>query len=258
MLIVGGGYLGLELAAAAVEAGCSVSLIEAAPRILQRVAAEPTSDCFRAMHRSHGVDIIEGAGLVSLHGNHTVRSARLSNGRDIQTDCVFIGIGISPNTSLAERAGLKVENGICVDEFCRTSDPNIWAAGDCAAFPCGEKFYRLESVGNATAMGECVAGNLLGLNRPYTAKPWFWSDQYDQRLQIAGVSAGHDRVVVRAGKKHASVSHWYYNGARLIAADVINDPKTYVIAKRLIENGLSPAPGLIADPDYNIKLALKG
>jgi 3-phenylpropionate/trans-cinnamate dioxygenase ferredoxin reductase subunit len=258
MLVVGGGYIGLEAAAVARKLGLEVTVIEMAPRILQRVAARETSDAVRAIHRDHGVTIAEETGLARLMGDAQgrVRGAVLADDREMPVDVVIVGVGIMPDTALAEAAGLRIANGIAADEYGRTSDANIWAAGDCASFPWAGGRMRLESVGNAIDMGELVAANMLGGGTPYTPKPWFWSDQYDMKLQIAGLNTGYDRVVVRKGE--GSVSHWYYNGDRLLAVDAISDSRAYMVGKRLIEGGRSPEPRVVADPATDLKALLKG
>lgn len=255
LLIVGGGYIGLEAAAVAAKLGLHVTLVEMAPRILQRVAAPQTSDAFRALHAGHGVTILEGTGLDRLTGDGRVGGARLADGREIAVDFVIIGVGITPDTRLAEAAGLAIDNGIRTDAFGRTSDPHVWAAGDCASFPHGGGRIRLESVGNAIDQAEAVAENMLGAEKPYLARPWFWSDQYDVKLQIAGLNTGYDRVVTRNAGAGA-VSFWYYAGDRLLAVDAMNDPRAYMIAKRLIEAGRSPDPARIADPATELKAFL--
>ena len=253
VLIVGGGYIGLEAAAVAAKLGLSVTLVEMADRILQRVAAPETSAYFRAVHSGHGVDIREGVGLDHLTGSEgRVTGAVLSDGSTLEVDFVLVGVGITPNTQLAEAAGVRIENGIATDAHGRTSDPHTWAAGDCASFPMNGQQMRLESVGNAIDQAECVADNILGEDRPYEAKPWFWSDQYDVKLQIAGLSTGYDRIVTRQGEEGV-VSFWYYAGDRLLAIDAMNDPRAYMVGKRLIELGKSPPPDLIADPATALK-----
>lgn len=255
-LIIGGGYIGLEAAAVAAAKGMTVTLIELAPRILQRVAAPETSDYFRTLHAGQGVTIREEVGLDRLVGDGQVTGARLSTGEEISADLVVVGIGIAPDTALAEAAGLTIDNGIAVDEFGRSSDPAIWSAGDCASFPYHGGRIRLESVQNAIDQGEAVAKNMLGAQTPYVPQPWFWSDQYETKLQIAGLNTGFDRVVVREGDGDA-LSHWYYSGATLVAVDAMNDSRAYMVGKRLIEMGKSPDPALIADPDTQLKPLLK-
>ncbi len=256
LLIVGGGYIGLEAAAVAAQRGMEVTLIEMADRILQRVAAPETSDYFRALHQAHGVTIKEGCGLHHLTGDTHVTGAVLSDGTEMPVDLVIVGIGITPATSLAETAGLDIENGIKVDIQGRTSDPSIWAAGDCASFPYKGNRIRLESVQNAIDQAECVAENMLGAGKDYIPQPWFWSDQYDVKLQIAGLNTGYDRIITRGSGD--VVSFWYYAGDRLLAVDAMNDARAYMIGKRLIEAGKSPDPAIIADAEADLKPLLKG
>ncbi|MDG1068267.1 MAG: FAD-dependent oxidoreductase [Sulfitobacter sp.] len=255
VLIVGGGYIGLEAASVAAKLGLEVTLVEMAPRILQRVAAPETSDFFRALHSGHGVDLREAVGLERLTGEGAVSGAVLTDGTTLDVDFVIVGVGVAPATALAEAAGAALENGIAVDAFGRTTVPHVWAAGDCASFPYRDARIRLESVPNAIEQAEVIAENLMGAEKEYLAKPWFWSDQYDVKLQIAGLNTGYDRVVTR-GAAPGPVSFWYYRGETLLAVDAANDPRGYMIGKRLIEGGKSPAPALIADPDTDMKALL--
>ncbi|MER8764294.1 FAD-dependent oxidoreductase [Mesorhizobium sp. M0968] len=256
LLIIGGGYLGLEAAAVGVKLGLEITLIEMAPRILQRVAAPPTSDYFRRLHCSHGVNILENIGIDRLTGDARVSSADLSNGMKIPADFVIVAIGVTPTTSIAEEAELEIENGIRTDAQGRTSDPNIWSAGECASFPYKGRRIRLESVGNAIDHAELVARNMLGACESYEAKPWFWSDQYDVKLQIAGLNAGYDRIVQRNGDHERSLSMWYYGGGRLLAVDAINEPRAYMAGKRIIEAGQTVAPEHVADLSKDAKALL--
>lgn len=254
-LVVGGGYIGLEAAAVLRKLGLSVTLIEMADRILGRVAAPETADYFRALHKGHGVDLREGIGLDHLTGGTHVTGAVLTDGSVVPADLVIVGVGIEPNARIAQDVELEINNGIVVDEMGRTSDPNIWAAGDCAIFPFRGEKIRLESVQNAIDQAEAVAANMLGANKAYEPKPWFWSDQYDVKLQIAGLNTGFDRVVVR--EVETSRSHWYYLGDTLLAVDAMNDPRSYMIGKRLIEAGKSPDRAIIEDPSADLKPLLK-
>jgi 3-phenylpropionate/trans-cinnamate dioxygenase ferredoxin reductase subunit len=256
VLIVGGGYIGLEAAAVAASKGLKVVLVEMADRILQRVAAPETSAFFRTLHMSHGVDLREGTGLTRLTGTGRVDGADLSDGSRVDVDFVLVGVGISPAGELAEAAGCVIENGIRTDDRGQTSVPGIWAAGDCASFPYRGGRIRLESVGNAIDQAEIVARNMVGENVPYVAKPWFWSDQYDVKLQIAGLNSGYDQIITREGE--GGVSFWYYRGDELLAVDAMNDPRAYMVGKRLIEGGKSPDKALIADPASDLKPLLKG
>ena len=251
VLVVGGGYIGLEAAAVCAKKGMQVTLVEMADRILQRVAAPETSDYFRALHTAHGVDIREGVGLDGLIGEDHVTGARLSDGAELACDMVIVGVGIAPGTALAEAAGLTLDNGIATDAQGRTSAPDVWAAGDCASFPYRGHRIRLESVPNAIDQAEIVARNMLGAGVEYVAKPWFWSDQYDIKLQIAGLNTGYDRVIVRDGV--TARSHWYYAGDTLLAVDAMNDPRGYMVGKRMIEAGRSADPALVADASVDAK-----
>ncbi len=255
VLIVGGGYIGLEAAAVAAKLGLEVTLVEMADRILQRVAAPETSDYFRALHEGHGVTLREGVGLERLLGEGHVTGARLSDGTEIAADFVITGVGIEPDIALAKAAGIEIDNGIKVDAQGRTTVPGIWAAGDCSSFPYRGGRIRLESVPNAIDQAEVVAENILGAGKEYIAKPWFWSDQYDVKLQIAGLNAGYDRVITRLGE--GSASFWYYLGETLLAVDAANDPRGYMVGKRLIEAGKSPDPALVADSQTDLKALLK-
>lgn len=254
-LVVGGGYIGLEAAAVAAKLGLHVILVEMAERILGRVASVETADVVRATHLEHGVDIREGVGLMRLSGEGHVAQAVLTDGSTPEVDFVIVGTGIRPATSLAEAAGILCENGIAVDEFGRTSAPDVWAAGDCASFPYKGGRLRLESVQNAIDQAEAVAANMLGANAPYTPYPWFWSDQYDMKLQIAGLNTGYTRVVTRhAG---SGQSHWYFDGETFLAVDAINAPRDYMIGKRLLEMGKTITPESAGDPEADLKALLK-
>ena len=256
VLIIGGGYIGLEAAAVAAKRGLKVTLVEMADRILQRVACAETSDYFRALHQSHGVTLLEGVGLSSLTGTDHVTGAILSNGATLDIDFALVGVGIQPNTQLADAAGLTLNNGIETNALGQTSQSTIWAAGDCASFPYQGERIRLESVPNAIDQAEVVAANMLGAQKAYHATPWFWSDQYDVKLQIAGLNQGFENVVTRIGE--AGRSHWYYKAGQVLAVDAMNDPRAYMVAKRLIEAGKTADSALVADPGSNLKALLRG
>jgi 3-phenylpropionate/trans-cinnamate dioxygenase ferredoxin reductase subunit len=257
LLIVGGGYIGLEAAATARKFGVDVTLVEIEERILKRVAAKETSDYIRSLHISKGVKIKEEIGLdrLKIVGDKAL-SASLTDGSDISVDFVIVGIGIIPNTELAKSAKLKINNGIFVNDECRTSISNIYAAGDCTSFEYKNTLVRLESVGNAIDQANTVAQNILQQNTKYIPKPWFWSDQYNLKLQIAGLNTGYDDVVVRKGEND-QVSHWYFKGPNLLAVDALNDPRCYMIGKRLIEANNSPTKNQLKDKDFNLKVLLK-
>jgi 3-phenylpropionate/trans-cinnamate dioxygenase ferredoxin reductase subunit len=256
VLIIGGGYIGLEAAAVAAKRRLKVTLVEMADRILQRVACAETSDYFRALHQSHGVTLLEGVGLSSLTGTDHVTGAILSNGATLDIDFALVGVGIQPSTQLADAAGLTLNNGIETNALGQTSQSTIWAAGDCASFPYQGERIRLESVPNAIDQAEVVAANMLGAQKAYHATPWFWSDQYDVKLQIAGLNQGFENVVTRIGE--AGRSHWYYKAGQVLAVDAMNDPRAYMVAKRLIEAGKTADPALVADPGSDLKALLRG
>ena len=257
LLVIGGGYIGLEAAAVAALKGLDVTVIEMADRILQRVAAAPTSDFFRALHQAHGVKIREATGLAELVGeNGRLAGARLKDGTVLPADLAIVGIGILPNDDLAKEAGLAVDGGILVDGQCRTSAADVFAAGDCANFMWRGMRTRLESVQNAIDQAEHAAGIIAGGAGDYDPKPWFWSDQYDVKLQIAGLNRGYDSTVVRPGKRPGTQSVWYFRGPQLIAVDAMNDALAYALGKKAIEAGKSPNPQTLADPASDLKAVL--
>jgi 3-phenylpropionate/trans-cinnamate dioxygenase ferredoxin reductase subunit len=254
LLVVGGGYIGLEAAAVAAAKGLQVTLLEAAPRILQRVAAPATADYFRALHRARGVDIREGVALRRLLADgDRVCGAELQDGQRIEAHVVLVGIGVHANVELADQAGLQIDNGIVVDEFCCTSDPDILAAGDCCSFPYRGRRIRLESVQNANDQAAVAAHTTAGKDMAYAALPWFWSDQYDTKLQIAGLNQGYDDAIVRPGKTERSLSIWYYQGDTLLAVDAINDAAAFVTAKKLLERGAGVPKAVVCDPAAQFK-----
>lgn len=256
-LVVGGGYIGLEAAAVARTLGLEVTVIEMADRILQRVASAATSGIVREIHRSRGVDVREGTGLNRLVGeNGRVTGVELSDGSVLPVDLVIVGIGVTANDHLAHDAGLETSGGIVVDSHGRTADPAIFAMGDCAVQPWDSMRIRLESVQNAVDQAEAVAAVIAGGTEPYQPKPWFWSDQYDVKLQIAGFGLGHDETIVRPGQREGSVSVWYFREGKLVAVDAINDAKAYVTGKKLLETGIHPDRAVIADPQSDLKALL--
>ena len=259
LLIVGGGYIGLEAAAAGRQLGLEVTVLEMAERIMQRVAARETSDYFRQLHSCHGVRIREAAKMIRLvETGGRVCGAELASGEIIDADLVLIGIGGSPNIELARAAGLECDIGIRVDATCRSSDPNIYAAGDCASFERNGQIIRLESVQNASDQGDLAARVIAGEDASYSKLPWFWSDQYDCKLQIAGLNLGYDQCVVRPGDREQALSVWYYCGDRLLAVDAINDPRAYVFGRKIIEAGKNPGKESVADPDSDLKAIARG
>lgn len=232
VLVVGGGYVGLEVAAAARQVGAEVTVVEMASRILNRVAAEPTASYFRELHRSQGVDIREGTGLTGLKADGLGVKAALQDGSTLAVDAVVVGIGVVPETMLAEEAGLKIDDGIVVDAFGRTSDLCVWAAGDCACFLHCREMIRIESVPHAIDQAEHVARNILGAETAYRPRPWFWSDQYATKLQIAGLNRGYERAEVTLGVADGSMIVSYLKGDQLLAVDCLNDARGFMQAKR--------------------------
>ncbi|MBB3947108.1 3-phenylpropionate/trans-cinnamate dioxygenase ferredoxin reductase subunit [Rhizobium skierniewicense] len=257
LLVIGGGYIGLEAAAVARKLGLEVTLIEMADRILQRVAAPETAAIIRDIHVSHGVSICEKTGLTRLIGTDGhVSAAELSDGSVLDVDFVIAGIGVTPNDRLARESGLHVGNGVLVDQFTRTSDPDIHAMGDCALLPLNGADVRLESVQNAVDQAEAAATVLAGEEQPYQPKPWFWSDQYDVKLQIAGFNQGYDETLVRPGQREGSHSVWYFKRGRFVAVDAINDAKAYVSGKKLLDIGKEPSRDVLTDHTADLKLLL--
>ncbi|KRA63739.1 FAD-dependent oxidoreductase [Agrobacterium genomosp. 3 str. CIP 111-78] len=257
LLVIGGGYIGLEAAAVARKLGLDVTLIEMADRILQRVAAKETADIMRGIHQANGVSIREKTGLVRLVGmDGRVAAAELSDGAMLDVDFVIVGIGVTPNDRLARESGLEVGNGIVVDNYTRTSDRDIHAVGDCALLPWRGQSVRLESVQNAVDQAEATAAVLAGTETAYEAKPWFWSDQYEVKLQIAGFNLGYDETVLRPGAREGSWSVWYFRDGRFVAVDAVNDAKAYVAGKKLLDTGAEPDRAILADASADLKLLL--
>ncbi|OGT85116.1 MAG: pyridine nucleotide-disulfide oxidoreductase [Gammaproteobacteria bacterium RIFCSPLOWO2_02_FULL_61_13] len=236
-VIVGGGYIGLETAAVLRSAGMNVTVVEMMERIMQRVTAPEVSAFYTRVHREEGVDIRCNLGVGAFEGQGRVEAVRCSDGTRLPADLVIIGVGIVPNVELARDAGLKAENGIVVDQHSRTSDPAIVAAGDCTWHhnPIYDRWLRLESVQNATDQARVAADTLCGKLTPYNALPWFWSDQYDLKLQIAGLSQGYDEVVTRGERDQGrSFAAFYLKQGRVIAVDAVNRPPEFMTGKKLI------------------------
>ncbi|MER8942805.1 FAD-dependent oxidoreductase [Mesorhizobium sp. M0915] len=248
LLVVGGGYIGLEVAAVAASQGLSVTLVEADNRILNRVASASTADFIRRLHEAHGADIRESVGVESFVGKAgRVVHAKLTDGSVLDIDFAIVGIGVTPNVQLALDAELDVGNGIIVDGCGRTKDPNIFAVGDCAAFPYRGETIRLECVQNAIEQAEVVAQNILGGTLVYDPIPWFWSDQYDAKLQIAGLTRGYTDTVVRHEDGSRQFSVWYFAEERFLAVDAINDTRAFVSGRKLLDRGLSLPKKVVGD-----------
>ena len=257
-LVIGGGYIGLEAAAVFATRGLKVRVIEMADRILKRVASAETAGFVRSVHEAHGVDVLENTAIERLEGNGgAVSRAVLGDGSSIDADLVVVGIGVTPNDILAREAGLVCGNGIEVDEFTRTSHPDIHAAGDVACFEFHGGRTRLESVQNAIDQAEHAAKVIAGSSESYVPVPWFWSDQYDMKLQIAGLNAGFDNTVVRPGSHEGGQSVWYFAGETFLAVDAINDPRAYMFGKKILEMGRTVTPRQAADADFDLKALIK-
>jgi len=239
-VIVGGGYIGLEAAAVLRKQAMEVTVIEALPRVLQRVTAPQVSAFYQRIHAEEGVRIQTGTGVASIAGSGRAEHVVCMDGSEHLADLVIIAAGILPNTELAEEAGLRTDNGILVDEFTRSSDPDIVAAGDCTRHfnPFYQRKIRLESVQNATDQAKTAAATLNGQLLPYNTLPWFWSEQYDTRLQIAGLSETYDNSVIRGNPEEGrSFAMFYFKGDRMLAVDAINRPAEFMMGKRLLIEG---------------------
>lgn len=254
--VIGGGYIGLEAAAVLTKLGVQVTLLEALPRVLARVAGPELSAFYEAEHRAHGVDLRTGVTVDSLVGTGRVTGVKLGDGSVIPAEAVIVGIGIVPSIGPLIAAGAAGGNGIDIDAFCRTSLPDIYAIGDCASFACdyaGGAVMRVESVQNANDQATCVAKALCGDEKPYHAFPWFWSNQYDLRLQTAGISVGYDTTVLRGSPADRAFSVTYLKGGKMIAIDAVNMVKDYVQGRKLVEAGFAPDLAQLADASVPMK-----
>ncbi len=255
LIIVGAGYIGLEVAAVAAQLGLDVTVVEMLDRVMSRVVSEAVSEFYQKEHAEHGVKLLLSTGITGFSGDGRVHAVDLSDGTRIEADLVVIGIGVVPNTDLATGAGLQVGNGIIVDDHCRTSDPDIYAVGDCTYHPNDVLGYqvRLESVHNALEQAKTAAINICGEEQNYAQVPWFWSDQYDLKLQIAGLSQNYDQTIIRGIPGDRSFSCLYLKDGRLIAVDAINRPKDFMQSKKLIADHAVIDASLLADTTVELK-----
>ena len=255
LVVIGAGYIGLEVAAVARQGGLDVTVIEMEDRVMSRVVSPEISDYYQIEHANQGVKLQLSTGVEGINGKKRVKSVTTSDGEEIPADVVVIGVGIEPNTALARDAGLDVDNGIVVDDHCRTSDPRIYAIGDCTMHPNGiyGRSLRLESVHNALEQAKTAVANICGIDTAYNQVPWFWSDQYDLKLQIAGLSEGYDDVVIRGNPAERSFSCLYLREGQLIAVDAINAPRDFVQSKQLIADGTILDADRLADSDVTLK-----
>lgn len=256
VVVVGGGFIGLEFAS---HAGRPVTIVEAQDRLLNRVATPEISAYFAALHREAGHTVLLGQGVSAVHGDDRVRGVELSDGSRLPADLVVIAVGVVPETALASAAGLAVDNGVVVDAHLRTSDPRIFAIGDCANFPCVQAgaATRLESVQNAVDQGRCVAASLTGADEPYASLPWFWTDQSGAKLQIAGILSGADRTVVAGDRTTGKFSVLSFRDDVLIAVESVNRPADHIAARRLFTADPHPAYADLAVSEFNLKEHLK-
>jgi 3-phenylpropionate/trans-cinnamate dioxygenase ferredoxin reductase component len=256
LIVIGAGYIGLEVAAVARQCGLDVTVIETAVRPLARVTSPEVAGFFLDEHTRQGVRFVLGGQPALIKGQDTVTGVGLTDGAELPADLVIAGIGVTPDIALAEQCGLTVNNGIVTDRFCRTSDPNVFAIGDCATRPMVHyetRMARLESVHNAVEGAKIVAATLTGGKEHTEEAPWFWSDQYDLKLQIAGLFHGYDQVVFRGVMADRAFAAFYYKGERLIAVDAVNRPAEYLGAKMLIQTNRTLPPNVIEDMSRPMK-----
>jgi 3-phenylpropionate/trans-cinnamate dioxygenase ferredoxin reductase subunit len=255
VVVVGGGYIGLEIAATARERGCAVAVLEMADRVMNRVVASNVSEYFEHEHRAQGVKVICNTRVVRFAGSGRVETVVCADGSMHPADLLVVGVGAIANTQLAAEAGLNCDNGIVVDETCRTSDPAIFAAGDCTNYfsPRYQSRVRLESVDNAFEQSKVAALNILQRRTAYERVPWFWSDQYDNKLLIAGLSQGYDQQLTRGDPATRSFSVCYLKGGELLAVEAINHSKDYMAARTLIPKRFRPDLDKLANPQFALK-----
>ncbi|ANP46650.1 NAD(P)/FAD-dependent oxidoreductase [Candidatus Viadribacter manganicus] len=256
LVVIGAGYIGLEVAAVARQCGLDVTVIETAVRPLARVTSPEVAGFFLDEHTRQGVRFVLGGQPALIKGQDSVTGVALTDGAELPANLVIAGIGVTPDVALAEQCGLTVNNGIVTDRFCRTSDPNVFAIGDCAARPMTHfdaRVARLESVHNAVEGAKIVAATLTGGKEHTEEAPWFWSDQYDLKLQIAGLFQGYDHVVFRGVMADRAFAAFYYKGEKLIAVDAVNRPAEYLGAKMLIQTNRTLPPDVIEDMSRPMK-----
>jgi 3-phenylpropionate/trans-cinnamate dioxygenase ferredoxin reductase component len=254
-VIIGAGYIGLEVAAVTRQLGLEVTVIEVADRVMGRVVSPEISDFYQIEHTSQGVRLRLSTGIKAFCGKDRVQAVETDDGELIPADFVVVGVGILPNTELAIEAGLRVEDGIVVDNRCQTSDPSVYAVGDCTRHPNAiyDRQLRLESVHNALEQAKTAANNICGVETHYSEVPWFWSDQYDLKLQIAGLSTDYDDVIIRGNPADRSFACLYLKDSRLIATDAVNSPKEFVQSKALIASRMRISRDRLADSDIQLK-----
>lgn len=254
LLIIGGGYIGLEVAAAARQLGAAVTVVERMPRLLSRVTSAPVSDFFLDLHREHGVDVLLDESVKEIAGADKVSGVKLASGPSIPADTVLVGIGVWPNQELAEAAGIDCDDGILVDTDCRTSNALIYAAGDCArSVQPDRSTLRLESVHNALDQGERIAAAIMGDDRPPFDPPWFWSDQYDIKLQTVGLFNERDDIAIRGDVGSKKFAALYFRNDVLTAIDAVNDPIAFIAGKQLFKKGIKVNRETATNPAITLK-----
>ena len=260
LLVIGGGWIGLEVAAAGRVLGADVTVVEALDMLCARALTPDMAACLLEVHRERGVDVRLGATIEALTGEGRVSGARLSGGETLPATAVVIGIGIVPNVQLAEAAGLEVDNGIKVDALCRTSDPDVFAAGDVTNHPNDllGRSIRLESWENAQNQGIAAAKAMLGGETPYCEIPWFWSDQYDVNIQLVGLPTDFDETVTRGQRADGNFVEFYMKDGRIDGAAAINNPRDIRFAKRLMQAEKIVDPAALADPGVKLQALLRG
>ena len=254
MVVVGAGYIGLEVASVAANLGIEVSIIEMANRVMNRTVDPIISSYYHKLHENHGVKIYLANGLKEFQGKNSVDKVLCSDGLELEANFVVVGAGVLPNQEIASNAGLECDNGIMVNEFGETSDKNVYACGDCTNHPnesLGTRL-RLESVHNAMEQSKTVANSIMGNKNPYNQIPWFWSDQYDHKLQLVGISGEHDEVILRGSESEKNFLLFYLRNSKLIAVNAVNSPKEFLISRKLVANKVKISSDVIRDQSINL------
>lgn len=256
VVIIGGGYIGLEIAASMKKLGASVTVLEREERVLARVTAPEMSTFFQELHAKNGVDVLTSKNVVSIETSNGLNTITCQDGSKYEAAVIVVGVGIRVNLELAKEIGLEIENGIKVAATTQTSDPNIYAIGDCSYHhnPHYHRFVRLECVQNAVDQAKVAAADICGKNPTYDTIPWFWSDQYDVKLQMVGLSDGYDELIIREEEGEATkFSAWYFKGDQLLAVDGVNNAKAYVIGTKFIKESVKVDKAKLADPTIEFK-----
>lgn len=258
LVVVGGGFIGLEMAAVAGKFGKKVSVVEYSERLMSRVVSPMVSAYYKDLHESNGVNVLLNSSVsgVVVEGDK-VSAVKLQSGDELKAEMVVLGVGVSPNQELAQAAGVICDGGVVINNKGQTSDANIYAIGDCSAQKMADgSMLRLESVQNAVEMAKAAAGDIMGLDKPFVAAPWFWSDQYDVKMQMVGLSGGYDEVVVRGDVQSGSFSYVYFKDGELISIDSLNQSADHMAGRKLLAGNNSLTPKLAADMSFNLRDAV--